>query len=179
MKAGIPVETPAYLVNQLCGSGLRAVALGYQGIKNGDASIVVAGGQESMSMAPARGPLTQRAEDGQPGIHRHHDQGRTDRRLPQHPHGHHGREMWRAKFQITREEQDRFAVASQNKAEAARKSGRFKRRDRAGDGDRAQRRQVIEQTNTSATAYLRLRVRTAAGLRQGRHGDGRQRIGLK
>src|SRR5947199_4931874 len=52
MKARIPVETPSYLVNQLCGSGLRAVALGYQAIRNGDAAIVVAGGQESMSMAP-------------------------------------------------------------------------------------------------------------------------------
>ena len=52
MKAKISVETPSYLVNQLCGSGLRAVALGYQAIRNGDASIVVAGGQECMSMAP-------------------------------------------------------------------------------------------------------------------------------
>src|SRR5258708_15625579 len=52
MKAGIPVETPAYLVNRLCGSGLRAVALGYQSILNGDASVIVAGGQESMSLAP-------------------------------------------------------------------------------------------------------------------------------
>src|SRR5256885_16869610 len=51
-SAGIPVETPAWGVNQLCGSGLRAVALGYQAILNGDSEIVVAGGQESMSMAP-------------------------------------------------------------------------------------------------------------------------------
>src|SRR5258705_13738208 len=57
MKAGIPMEIPAYLVNQLCGSGLRAVALGYQSIKNGDASIIVAGGQESMSMGPQPGHL--------------------------------------------------------------------------------------------------------------------------
>src|SRR6266436_4040994 len=52
IKAGIPVETPAWLVNQLCGSGLRAVAIGYQAIRNGDASIIVAGGQESICMAP-------------------------------------------------------------------------------------------------------------------------------
>src|SRR5437588_4579330 len=52
IAAGIPVESPAWGINQLCGSGLRAVALGYQQIANGDAAIVVAGGQESMSMAP-------------------------------------------------------------------------------------------------------------------------------
>src|ERR1700689_1260349 len=52
IAAGIPVETPAWIVNQLCGSGLRSVALGYQAILNGDSEIVVAGGQESMSMAP-------------------------------------------------------------------------------------------------------------------------------
>src|SRR5262249_58266039 len=57
VAAGIPVESPAWAVNQLCGSGLRAVALGYQGILNGDAEIVVAGGQEAMSIAPHCGPL--------------------------------------------------------------------------------------------------------------------------
>jgi acetyl-CoA C-acetyltransferase len=125
MKARIPVETPAYLVNQLCGSGLRAVALGYQAIRNGDAAIVVAGGQESMSMAPhaahlrngkKMGPLemvdtmvTDGLTDAFHGIH----MGITAENVAR-------------EYQITREEQDRFAVASQNRAEGARKSGRFR-----------------------------------------------------
>ena len=64
IAAGIPVESPAWGVNQLCGSGLRAVALGYQAILNGDSEIVVAGGQESMSMAPHCAASAQRREDG-------------------------------------------------------------------------------------------------------------------
>ena len=125
MKAKIPVETPSYLVNQLCGSGLRAVALGYQAIKNGDAEIIVAGGQESMSMAPHAAHLRNGQKIGAVQfvdtlIH----DGLTDAF-----HGIHmgiTAENVAREYQITREEQDRFAVASQNKAEAARKSGRFK-----------------------------------------------------
>ena len=64
IKAGIPVESPAWGVNQLCGSGLRAVALGYQAIMNGDSEIVVAGGQESMSMAPHAAAPARRHQDG-------------------------------------------------------------------------------------------------------------------
>jgi acetyl-CoA C-acetyltransferase len=125
MKAGIPVETPAYLVNQLCGSGLRAVALGYQSIKNGDAAIIVAGGQESMSMAPHAAHLRNGQKMGSlEFVDTMIKDGLTDAF-----HGIHmgiTAENVAREFQITREEQDRFAVASQNKAEAARKAGRFK-----------------------------------------------------
>ena len=125
MKAGIPVETPAYLVNQLCGSGLRAVALGYQSIKNGDASIIVAGGQESMSMAPHAAHL----RNGQKMGSLEFVDTMIKDGLMDAFHGIHmgiTAENVAREFQITREEQDRFAVASQNKAEAARKAGRFK-----------------------------------------------------
>ena len=125
MKAGIPVETPAYLVNQLCGSGLRAVALGYQGIRNGDASIVVAGGQESMSMAPHAAYLRTGQKMGSlEFVDTMIRDGLTD--AFHNIHMGITAENVAREFQITREEQDRFAVASQNKAEAARKSGRFK-----------------------------------------------------
>ncbi len=125
MKAGVPVETPAYLVNQLCGSGLRAVALGYQAIRNGDASIVVAGGQELMSMAPHAAHL----RAGQKmGALQMVDTMIVDGLMDAFHGIHMGitAENVAREYQITREEQDRFAVASQNKAEAARKSGRFR-----------------------------------------------------
>jgi acetyl-CoA C-acetyltransferase len=125
MKAGIPVETPAYLVNQLCGSGLRAVALGYQSIKNGDASIIVAGGQESMSLAPHAAHL----RNGQKMGSLEFVDTMIKDGLMDAFHGIHmgiTAENVAREFQITREEQDRFAVASQNKAEGARKAGRFK-----------------------------------------------------
>lgn len=125
MKAQIPVETPAYLVNQLCGSGLRAVALGYQAIRNGDAAIVVAGGQESMSMAPHAAHL----RNGQKmGALQMVDTMMTDGLIDAFHGIHMGitAENVAREYQITREEQDRFAVASQNKAEGARKSGRFR-----------------------------------------------------
>jgi acetyl-CoA C-acetyltransferase len=125
MKAKIPVETPSYLVNQLCGSGLRAVALGYQAIRNGDASIVVAGGQESMSMAPHAAHLRQGQKMGPLQMV---DTMITDGLMDAFHGIHMGitAENVAREYQITREEQDRFAVASQNKAEAARKAGRFK-----------------------------------------------------
>ena len=125
INAGIPVETPAWLVNQLCGSGLRAVALGYQAILNGDASVVVAGGQESMSQAPHAAYLRAGQKMGAMEF--------TDTMLKDGLwdafHGYHmgtTAENVAREWQITREAQDKFAVASQNKAEAARKSGRFK-----------------------------------------------------
>jgi acetyl-CoA C-acetyltransferase len=123
--AGIPVEKTAYQINQLCGSGLRTVALGYQAIKTGDSAIVVAGGQESMSMAPhcihlRNGVKMGDAQmvdtmikDGLWDAFNGYHMGNTAENVAQ-------------KWQITREEQDKFAVASQNKAEAAQKSGRFK-----------------------------------------------------
>ncbi len=123
--AGIPNEVPAYGVNILCGSGLKSVALGYQAILNGDSSIVVSGGQESMSMAPHAAYLRSGAKMGSVEfVDTMLKDGLTDAF-----HGYHmgnTAENVAQKWQITREEQDRFAVGSQNKAEAAIKAGRFK-----------------------------------------------------
>ncbi len=125
MKAGIPQEKTAWGLNQLCGSGLRAVALGMQQIVNGDAKIIVAGGQESMSMAPHAAYL----RAGQKmGDLKFADTMIKDGLMDAF-HGYHmgtTAENVAAKWQISRDEQDKFAVASQNKAEAAQKAGRFK-----------------------------------------------------
>jgi acetyl-CoA C-acetyltransferase len=125
IAAGIPVESPAWGVNQLCGSGLRTVALGYQAILNGDSDIVVAGGQESMSMAPHAQYLRSGVKmgslelvdtmikDGLWDAFNGYHMGTTAENVAK-------------QYQITRGQQDEFAVGSQNKAEAAMKSGRFK-----------------------------------------------------
>jgi acetyl-CoA C-acetyltransferase len=121
----MPFEVTAYGVNQLCGSGLRTVALGYQAIRNGDSEIVVAGGQESMSQAPhcihlRNGVKMGDAElvdtmirDGLWDAFNGYHMGNTAENVAQ-------------RWQITREQQDIFAVGSQAKAEAAQKAGRFK-----------------------------------------------------
>jgi acetyl-CoA C-acetyltransferase len=125
IAAGIPVETPAWGVNQLCGSGLRTVALGYQANLNGDSEVVVAGGQESMSVAPHCAHLRNGVKmgnfdmvdtmikDGLWDAFNGYHMGNTAENVAQ-------------KYQITRQQQDEFAVASQNKAEAAQKGGKFK-----------------------------------------------------
>ncbi len=125
IAAGIPVESPAWGVNQLCGSGLRTVALGYQQILNGDAEVVVAGGQESMSMAPHCAHLRSGVKmgdfkmidtmikDGLWDAFNGYHMGNTAENVAK-------------QWQITRQQQDEFAVASQNKAEAAMKAGKFK-----------------------------------------------------
>jgi len=125
IAAAIPVETPAWGVNQLCGSGLRAVALGYQAILNGDSEIVVAGGQESMSMAPhcqhlragvkmgSFEMIDTMIKDGLWDAFNGYHMGNTAENVAK-------------QWQITRQQQDEFAVASQNKAEAAQKAGKFK-----------------------------------------------------
>jgi acetyl-CoA C-acetyltransferase len=122
--AGLPVQTPAWSLNQLCGSGLRAVALAYQQIQQGDANIVVAGGQESMSLAPH----AQYLRAGQKmGAIEFTDTMLKDGLIDAF-HGYHmgqTAENIADKWQITRAAQDAFAVASQNKAEAAQKAGRF------------------------------------------------------
>jgi acetyl-CoA C-acetyltransferase len=125
INAGLPVEVPAWGVNQLCGSGLRTVALGFQAIRQGDSTIVVAGGQESMSQAPHCAHLRDGVKMG--------DLKMLDTMLKDGLwdafHGYHmgnTAENVAEKYQITREQQDKFAVASQNKAEAAITSGRFK-----------------------------------------------------
>lgn len=124
MKAGIPQEATAWGLNQLCGSGLRAVALGMQQIATGDANIIVAGGMESMSMAPHAGNMrggTKMGDfklvdtmmlDGLTDAFKGYLMGTTAENVAK-------------AFQLTRDEQDLFALASQNKAEAAQKAGKF------------------------------------------------------
>jgi len=125
VNAGIPVESPAWGMNQLCGSGLRAVALGAQQIRDGSATIVIAGGQESMSQAPHLAHL----RDGtKMGDVKFIDSMLRDGLMDAF-HGYHmgtTAENVAKQYQITRDEQDAFAVASQNKAEAAQKAGKFK-----------------------------------------------------
>jgi len=125
VAAGIPVDSPAWGMNQLCGSGLRAVALGAQQIQTGDASIVVAGGMESMSRAPHVSYMRDGTKmgdiklldtmlrDGLTDAFQNYHMGTTAENVAR-------------QWQITRDEQDKFAVASQNKAEAAQKAGKFK-----------------------------------------------------
>jgi len=125
VNAGLPIEAAAWGINQVCGSGLRAVAIGAQHIQLGDATVIAAGGQESMSLSPhvqhlragtKMGDLKfidSMIRDGLWDAFNGYHMGQTAENVA-------------AKFQITREAQDEFAVASQNKAEAAQKAGRFK-----------------------------------------------------
>ena len=125
MAAGVPKEVPAWGVNQVCGSGLRAVAIGAQSILTGDARIVIAGGQENMSLSNhaqnLRGGtkmgnveiVDTMIKDGLTDVFNNYHMGITAENLAE-------------QYQITRDAQDSFATASQNKAEAARRDGRFK-----------------------------------------------------
>jgi acetyl-CoA C-acetyltransferase len=125
IKAGIPQEKTAWGLNQLCGSGLRSVALGLQQITNGDANVIVAGGIENMTLAPHVAFLRSGVRLGDLKVlDTMLRDGLTDAF-----HGYHmgtTAENIATKFQITREDQDQFATASQNKAEAAKKAGKFK-----------------------------------------------------
>ena len=125
MAAGVPKEVPAWGLNQVCGSGLRAVALAAQAVQTGDATIVVAGGQESMSLAAHAQSLRAGAKMGDVGlIDTMIKDGLTDVF-----NGYHmgiTAENLAEQYQVTRGEQDEFAVRSQNLAEAARTEGRFK-----------------------------------------------------
>ncbi len=124
INAGLPVESSAWGINQVCGSGLRAVALGAQHIMLGDAAVVAAGGQENMSLSPHVAHLRAghkmgdvkfidlMIRDGLWDAFNGYHMGQTAENVA-------------AKWQISRDEQDAFAVASQNKAEAAQKAGRF------------------------------------------------------
>ena len=124
LGAGIPADSTALTVNQVCGSGLRAVALGTQAIKTGDSAIVVAGGQESMSQSPHAANMRNgkkmgdfqyidtMIKDGLWCATNGYHMGTTAENVAQ-------------QWQITREQQDEFAVASQNKAEEAQKAGKF------------------------------------------------------
>jgi acetyl-CoA C-acetyltransferase len=125
LGAGVPIEVPAYSVNQVCGSGLRSVALGYQAIRSGGAAIVVAGGQESMSLSPHCIHLRDGVrmgdaklvdimiKDGLWDAFNGYHMGNTAENVAQ-------------KYQVTRAQQDELAARSQQRAEAAQKSGRFK-----------------------------------------------------
>jgi len=125
IKAGIPEKATAWGLNQVCGSGLRTVAIGMQQIANGDAKVIVAGGQESMSLSPhaqyLRGGqkmgdvklVDTMIKDGLWDAFNGYHMGQTAENVAQ-------------AFQLTREQQDQFATRSQNKAEAARNEGRFK-----------------------------------------------------
>ncbi len=125
MKAGVPQEATAWGMNQLCGSGLRAVALGMQQIATGDANIIVAGGMESMSMAPHCAHLRGGVKMGDfKMIDTMIKDGLTDAFYGYHMGT--TAENVAKQWQLSRDEQDAFAVASQNKAEAAQKDGRFK-----------------------------------------------------
>ncbi len=125
MGAGVPKEATAVQINQLCGSGLRTVAMGYQAIKIGDAGIIVAGGQESMSQAPHTMHLRNGTKMG--------DTKMIDTMIKDGLwdafNGYHmgvTAENIARQWQLTRDEQDEFAVTSQNRAEAAQKAGKFK-----------------------------------------------------
>ena len=125
INAGVPIGAPAWIVNQVCGSGLRSVALGYQALMNGDSDIVVAGGQESMSLSPhaqyLRGGhkmgslefVDTMIKDGLWDAFNGYHMGTTAENVAK-------------QWQITRQQQDEFAAASQQKAEAAQKAGKFK-----------------------------------------------------
>ena len=126
IAAGIPVESPAWGVNQLCGSGLRAVALGAQQIQLGSSKIVIAGGQESMSLSPH---VLHGSRDGQRmGDWKMIDSMITDGLWDVYNQYHMGitAENVAKKYAVTREQQDALALASQQKAAAAQEGGRFK-----------------------------------------------------
>ena len=125
IKSGIPKEKPAYLVNQVCGSGIRSVASGFQSIKSGDSKIIISGGQENMSLAPHAIHLRDgkklgdtemidtMIKDGLWDAYNGYHMGVTAENVAK-------------KFQVTREEQDKFAFSSQQKALKAQFSNRFK-----------------------------------------------------
>ncbi len=125
VNAGLPLEASAWSINQVCGSGLRAVAIGAQHIQLGDADIVAAGGQENMTLSPHAQAMRAgqkmgdmklidtMIKDGLWDAFNGYHMGQTAENVAE-------------KWQISREQQDEFAVASQNKAEAAQKEGRFK-----------------------------------------------------
>ena len=125
IKSGVPKEVPAYIVNQVCGSGIRSVASGYQSIKSNDSKIIIAGGQENMSLAPHALHLRSKKKlgdtklidtmikDGLWDVFNDYHMGVTAENVAE-------------KFQITREEQDKFALKSQEKAIKAQKDNKFK-----------------------------------------------------
>ncbi len=177
IAAGIPVETPAWGVNMLCGSGLRAVALGYQAIVNGDSDIVVAGGQESMSVAPhcayLRGGVKMgnfemvdtMIKDGLWDAFNGYHMGTTAENVAQ-------------QWQITRQQQDEFAVELAEQGRGGAEGRQVQGRDRARH-DQRRARAISSSTPTNIrrpASRLDVDRQAAPGLRQGRHRDRRQRL---
>ena len=175
IAAGIPVESPAWGVNQLCGSGLRTVALGYQALLNGDSEIVVAGGQESMSMAPhaqylrggvKMGPVEfvdTMIKDGLWDAFNGYHMGNTAENVAR-------------QYQITRAQQDEFAVASRTRPRRRKRpaSSRTKSSRSPSSPARATHRQ--RGRISASRRDDRIDGKTQAGVREGRHGDRRQRL---
>ncbi|EDW33061.1 GL16175 [Drosophila persimilis] len=124
LKAGLPIQVPAYGINMLCGSGLKTVVLGYQSIRSGDANIVIAGGQESMSLAPHVMHLRQGVKMGSSSFvdSMLHD-GLTD--AMENIHMGVTAEILAEKYNLSREAQDSYAVQSQTRAEEAQQKGYF------------------------------------------------------
>ena len=125
IHSGVPKEKPAFIVNQVCGSGIRSIASGFQSIKSGDSKIVIAGGQENMSLAPHAIHLREGKKLG--------DTEMTDTMIKDGLwdafHGYHmgiTAENVATKFQVTRDQQDKFALSSQQKALKAQKENKFK-----------------------------------------------------
>ena len=176
IAAGIPVESPAWGVNQLCGSGLRTVALGYQALLNGDSEIVVAGGQESMSMAPhaqyLRGGVKMGGlelvdtmiKDGLWDAFNGYHMGNTAENVAQ-------------QYQITRAQQDEFAVALAEQGRGRAEGRQVQGRDRPRHHQVPQGRHHRQRRRISAPwRHRRSDGQAEAGLREGRHRHRRQRI---
>ena len=175
--AGIPIEVPAWGVNQLCGSGLRAVALGYQAIANGDSEIAVVGGQESMSLAPHCAHLRNGVKmgnfemvdtmikDGLWDAFNGYHMGNTAENVAR-------------QWQITRQQQDEFAVGVAEQGRSRAEGRQVQGRDHAGHGEEPQGRYRRRHRRISqARHHARSHRQAAPGLRQGRHRHGRQRLG--
>ena len=179
IKAGLPHAVPAMTINKVCGSGLKAVMLAAQAVQCGDADIVIAGGQENMSASPhvllgsrdgfRMGDaklIDTMIVDGLWDVYNQYHMGTTAENVAK-------------KYEISRAQQDEFAVASQNKAEAAQKAGKFKDEIVAGDDSAAQGRsgRVRHRRVRQGRHDARLGLGFAARIREGRVGDGRQRLG--
>jgi acetyl-CoA C-acetyltransferase len=165
MRAGIPREVVAFGLNQLCGSGMRSICLGYQSIRSGDADIVIAGGQENMTrtphLFPLRGDWQRERAKLEDGIFK---DALIDPFYELHTTG--TAENIAKRFHITREEQDELAAASQNKCEAARKTGRFEEETVAiqvPDAGACLQKDQLPRDRVTATMLSRLKPTSANG----------------
>ena len=177
IKAGVPTGSPAWIVNMVCGSGLRSVALGYQALMNGDSDIVVAGGQESMTLSPhaqyLRGGhkmgslefVDTMIKDGLWDAFNGYHMGTTAENVAK-------------QWQITRQQQDEFAVRFAEQGRGGAEGRQVQGRDRplhhqGPQGRHRRRRRRVHQ----GRRHPRRHLEAASGLRQGRHGHRGQRVG--